>query len=55
LQNGGQLVSLELTEQPASNPWVEFAGMFKDDPVFEKVAQIMQENRKKEDEDPDFL
>ena len=30
---------------------VEFAGMFKDDPDFQEVQEIMAENRRKMDED----
>ena len=35
------------------HPWMEFAGMFKDDPYFDDVVEIMAENRRKMDEDPD--
>lgn len=51
LQKGMELVGLEVGPQP--HPWMEFAGMFKDDPDFKEVLEIMAENRKKMDEDPD--
>ena len=50
LKNGTELVGLEVRSQP--HPLAEFAGMFKDDPMFEDVLQIMAENRKKMDADP---
>jgi hypothetical protein len=55
LSKGAELVSVELAASAEENPWVEFAGMFKDDPKFAEVVQIMKENRKKDDENPDFL
>ena len=50
LKNGTELVGLEIGSRP--HPLAEFAGMFKDDPMFEDVLQIMAENRKKMDADP---
>src|SRR5262249_26763880 len=35
LSKGTQIVTLEIPSAPAENPWVEFAGMFKDDPWIE--------------------
>lgn len=52
LQNGTQVVPLELAED--ANPWVEFAGMFKDDPMFEEVEQIMAANRERDEADADY-
>lgn len=51
LQQGAELIAMELG--PQVHPLAEFAGMFKDDPDFEDVLQIMADNRKKMDEDPD--
>ena len=51
LRNGTEIVGLEVGQQ--AHPLAEFAGMFKDDPDFEDVLEIMRENRKKMDEDPD--
>jgi hypothetical protein len=53
LKNGTELVALELGPQP--HPWMEFAGMFKDDPYFDEVVKIMAENRKRMNEDPDVF
>lgn len=55
LQNGTQLVALDVVEPAPENPWVKYAGMFKDDPMFKDVCRIMEENRKKDDADPDYL
>jgi hypothetical protein len=51
LTNGTEIVGLELGPPP--HPLAEFAGMFKDDPLFEDVLKIMADNRKKMNEDPD--
>ena len=55
LEKGAELVSVEVGASPEENPWVKYAGMFKDDPIFDDVVRIMAENRKKEEADPDFL
>src|SRR5436309_779995 len=47
LQNGAELVPLELT--PAPHPWMEFAGMFKDDPGIDDWKRSMAEYRRKRD------
>ena len=38
-----------------NNPWVKYAGMFKDDPMFAEILKIMKGNRRKDDEDPEYL
>jgi predicted RNase H-like HicB family nuclease len=49
LRQGATLAALDV---PASNhPLAEFAGMFKDDPDFEEVCEIIKENRRKMDAD----
>jgi predicted RNase H-like HicB family nuclease len=50
LKNGAEVVTVEVGPPP--HPWAPFAGMFKDDPDFEDVVEIMAENRRKMDEDP---
>jgi hypothetical protein len=50
LKNGLAIVPLELPT--VEHPLAEFAGMFKDDPYFEEVLQIMAANRRKMDRDP---
>ena len=52
LAGGAQVTVLSVPE--ASNPWIEFAGMFNpDDPLVKEWIEIMAENRRKADEDPD--
>src|ERR1700723_2972197 len=53
LQQGAELVSLHVG-QP-SHPWLEFAGMFKDDPWIEDWKQSVAEYRQKVEDDPDAL
>ncbi len=50
LRAGAEIVTLQVGSEP--HPWLEFAGMFKDDPDFKDVMQIMAENRRKMDKDP---
>lgn len=47
LRNGAEIVPLETSPQP--HPLAEFVGMFKDDPYFEEVLEIMAANRRKLD------
>ena len=54
LRSGAAIVTLQVTEQPAANPWIEFAAMFKDDPYFEEWQKAIAENRRKVDEDDDI-
>ena len=43
IEGGAELVSLNV---PADeNPWVSFAGMFKDDPLFDKWQAAIAEGR----------
>ena len=51
LRDGAEIVTLEMAPQP--HPLAEFAGMFKDDPDFQDVLDIIAENRKTMDADPD--
>src|SRR5438270_12972680 len=54
LHAGAEVAALEVPGPAAPNPWVEFAGMFKDDPYFDEWQQAMAENRRKMDADPDI-
>lgn len=54
LINGVEIVAAEVPARVVENPWVKYAGMFKDDPMFAEVLEIMKENRRKDDEDPAF-
>jgi predicted RNase H-like HicB family nuclease len=53
LKKGTELVGLEVGPQP--HPWMEFAGMFKDDPWIEDWKRSIEEYRQKVEEDPDYL
>jgi hypothetical protein len=53
LKNGTEIVGLEMSEQP--HPLAEFAGMFKDDPLFEDWQKAIAEYRREVDNDPDYL
>jgi|SRR5581483_7286234 len=55
LRNGVEVVAAEVAAQAIENPWVKYAGMFKDDPMFDEVLEIMKQNRRKDDENPDYL
>lgn len=52
LRNGAKIVTLGVTADDQDNPWVEYAGMFRDDPYFAEWQQAIAENRQKIDEDP---
>ena len=50
LRDGTELISLDVGAAP--HPLSEFAGMFKEDPYFDEVLEIMADNRRKMDRDP---
>lgn len=54
LRAGAEIVTLEVTDKCAANPWIEFSAMFKDDPYFEDWQKAIAENRRKIDEDADI-
>ncbi|HEY7328725.1 MAG TPA: hypothetical protein VH592_13865 [Gemmataceae bacterium] len=51
LRNGAEIVALDLT--PAKHPWMEFAGMFKDNPLLEEWKKDMARYRRKIDAEAD--
>jgi len=53
LKKGTEIVGLEVGPQP--DPWMEMAGMFKDDPWIDDWKRSIEEYRQKVDEDPDAL
>ena len=55
LRNGIEIVAAEIPARILENPWVKYAGMFKDDPMFAEVLEIMKHNRSNDDEDPGYL
>jgi predicted RNase H-like HicB family nuclease len=54
LNAGAEVAALDVPGSAAENPWVEFAGMFKDDPYFDEWQEAIAENRRKADEDADL-
>ena len=48
--DGTEVVGLEIGSQP--HPWMEFAGMFKDDPWIDDWVQSMAEYRQQVEDDP---
>jgi hypothetical protein len=40
-----QIVSVEISTSEPQNPWVEFAGIFKDDPDFADIALSLRAER----------
>ncbi len=50
LKKGTELVGLEIGPPP--HPWMEFAGMFKDDPGIEEWIKSMAEYRRQVEDDP---
>jgi hypothetical protein len=54
LRSGAEIVPLELPG--ADNPWLNPIGRLNpEDPLVKEWIQIMEENRRKADEDPDYL
>lgn len=35
------------------NPWMKYAGVFKDDPYFAKIVEMMQAERRVDDDEMD--
>jgi hypothetical protein len=54
LRDGAEVVTLDVDERSTANPWIAFAGMFKDDPYFDDWQQAIAENRRKVDEDTEI-
>ena len=53
LKKGTELVGLEVGAE--NHPWMKFAGMFKDDPLFDDWQKAIEEYRKRADGDPDYI
>jgi hypothetical protein len=52
LGRDSEMVGLEV---PEPHPWMKYAGMFKDDPLFDDWQKAIAEYRRKVNEDPDYL
>jgi hypothetical protein len=56
MKGGAVLVPLEVAAvEETPNPWVQGAGMFRDDPLFDQWQAAIAEYRREVDEDPDAL
>jgi predicted RNase H-like HicB family nuclease len=40
-----KIISIEIPAPEPQNPWIEFAGIFKDDPDFAEIARSNRNNR----------
>jgi hypothetical protein len=40
-----EIVTLEIEINKPEDPWMKFAGMFKDDPLFDQVLEAIQDYR----------
>lgn len=49
-ENNQEIVSLEVKKSQKENPWLKFAGMFKDDLLFDEMQDFITEERRKEKE-----
>jgi len=53
-RNGIELLTIRVPSK--ENPWLRMAGSLDpNDPVVQEWLQIIEENRRKADEDPDYL
>ncbi|BCL35800.1 type II toxin-antitoxin system HicB family antitoxin [Nostoc sp. MS1] len=44
-----KIVTLEIEPPQTEHPWMKFAGMFKDDPLFDEVLENIEANRRELD------
>jgi hypothetical protein len=54
VSQGVEVTQVTVPDTGFGNPWIEFAGMFKDDPYFDEWQEAIAENRRKADQDPDI-
>lgn len=52
LRNGSEVFSLDVSVEP--HPLARFAGMFKDDPLFESWQKSIAKYRREAEADPDY-
>ncbi|MFM7599713.1 MAG: type II toxin-antitoxin system HicB family antitoxin, partial [Pseudanabaena sp.] len=50
---GAEVVSLEIEIPQPENPWLRFAGVFKDDPSFDRMQEDIAEYRREKDAELD--
>jgi predicted RNase H-like HicB family nuclease len=46
-------LEIQLPQSETENPWLKFAGVFKDDPDFAEIAETLRAERSKIDDDLD--
>ncbi|MEG4804253.1 type II toxin-antitoxin system HicB family antitoxin [Microcoleus sp. ARI1-B5] len=46
-----ELISLEIKPPKAEHPWMKFAGMYKDNPLFDEVVACIEADRRQLDEE----
>jgi hypothetical protein len=44
-----EIVTLEMEAPKTENPWMKFAGMYKDDPQFDQMLEYIEEYRRELD------
>jgi hypothetical protein len=54
MSQGAEFLLLDSAAPPQVNPWIEYAGMFKNDPYFDEWQEAIAENRRKIDENKDI-
>jgi len=47
----GEIISLDIAPANGEHPWMKFAGMWKDDPMFEEVLEDIKAYRKEIDKE----
>lgn len=55
LSAGAELLTIDLAVSAGENPWVKYAGMFQNEPMFDEVLRIMEENCRRDEADPNYL
>jgi hypothetical protein len=43
-----EIVTITISDPKPEHPWTKFAGMFKDDPLFDQVREFMETERQRE-------
>jgi len=46
-----EIIPLEIEQSPPKHPWLKFAGMFRDDPLFDEVLAEIENYRRELDAD----
>ena len=49
LKHQAEIIPLEIEQSPPKHPWLKFAGMFRDDPLFGEVLAEIENYRRELD------